>query len=109
LPEARGSRPKNAHEAGKWFAGAISGKLVCWRGALTAEKSLKNKLCVFNGEKVLKTNHSSHSGNSQTRHFCLRLVWLLLILLSTSAGWQLPPTIAQGQTAGVRFTELLKF
>ena len=58
---------------------------------------------------MLKTNHSSDSRSAQTRHFCRRPVWLLLILLSSSVGWQLPPTLAQGQTASVRFTESLKF
>lgn len=57
----------------------------------------------------MRTVQRSQSPNSPTPSYFQRLAWLLLILLSTSGGWQSPARIAQGQTSSVRFTESLKF
>ena len=57
----------------------------------------------------MRTNQRLQPLNSRTRHFFQKLAWLLLIVLSTSGGWQSSPWTALGQTSSVRFTESLKF
>lgn len=55
----------------------------------------------------MKTTLESQKPNAE--HLFKRVVWLLLIVLSASGGWQSLPSIADGQTPGIRFAESLKF